>query len=326
MNNLYPLKFEPILLDKIWGGKKLRDVLKKSNAGESAGESWEISSVDGNISVVADGFLKGNNIQELIEVYMGDLIGDSVYEKFGLEFPLLIKFIDANDDLSIQVHPDDEIASERHGSFGKSEMWYVMQAEKGAKLISGFRKKVNKEQYIDSLNENKIPDLLKAEEVSEGDVFFIPAGRVHAIGSGILLAEIQQTSDVTYRIFDFNRKDKDGKTRDLHTDQALDVIDFTSKSSYKTQYEKAVNKSIELESCPYFTTNLMHFTTPVEKDYNFIDSFVILICTQGRVEIRYKENQKMMIEKGETVLLPAELKSINLTPTEESKLLEVYIK
>lgn len=326
MNKLYPLKFEPILLDKIWGGIKLKTLLNKENASDKCGESWEISGVEKNISIVSNGFLKGNNLFELIEVYMGDLVGDKVYERFGLEFPLLIKFIDASDVLSIQVHPDDEAALERHNSFGKTEMWYTIQAEPESELISGFKKPVSKEEYLEKLNSDKLLDILNSEKVKEGDVFFIPAGRVHAIGAGILLAEIQQTSDITYRIYDFNRKDNDGNTRELHTDQAIDVIDFTSKKTYKTDYEESLNKTVEIESCPYFTTNLIHFTSPVEKDYILIDSFIIFICTMGKVEIRYHGNETIIIQKGETLLIPAELKNLHLIPLEESKLLEVYLK
>lgn len=325
MNKLYPLKFKPLFKEKIWGGKKLKNVLNKRDAGDKAGESWEISTVKDNISVVSEGFLKGNNLQELIEVYMGDLVGDKVYDKFGLEFPLLIKFIDANDDLSIQVHPDDETAMERHNSFGKTEMWYVLEADPGAKLISGFNRELNKDEYIDALNTGRIEEILNYEEVEEGDVFFMPAGRVHAIGSGILLTEIQQTSDVTYRIYDWNRKDSEGNSRELHTDLALDVIDFEKHSEYRTPYKKALNKSVDIGKCQYFSTNLIHFDKAVEKDFNFIDSFIIYICTAGKVNILTSEDQKTNIQKGECILIPAEIKNLILIPEGKSKVLEVYV-
>ena len=325
MNKLYPLKFKPLFKEKIWGGKKLKNVLNKEDAGDKTGESWEISTVKDNISVVSEGFLKGNNLQELIEVYMGDLVGDKVYEKFGLEFPLLIKFIDANDDLSIQVHPDDETAMERHNSFGKTEMWYVLEADPGAKLISGFNRELNKDEYIDALNAGRIEEILNYEEVEEGDVFFMPAGRVHAIGSGILLAEIQQTSDVTYRIYDWNRKDSEGNSRELHTDLALDVIDFEKHSEYRTPYKKALNKSVDIGKCQYFSTNLRQFDKAVEKDFNFIDSFIIYICTAGKVNILTSEDQKTDIQKGECILIPAEIKNLILIPEGKSKVLEVYV-
>ena len=325
MNKLYPLKFKPLFKEKIWREKKLKNALNKEDAGDKTGESWEISTVKDNISVVSEGFLKGNNLQELIEVYMGDLVGDKVYEKFGLEFPLLIKFIDANDDLSIQVHPDDETAMERHNSFGKTEMWYVLEADPGAKLISGFNRELIKDEYIDALNAGRIEEILNYEEVEEGDVFFMPAGRVHAIGSGILLAEIQQTSDVTYRIYDWNRKDSEGNSRELHTDLALDVIDFEKHSEYRTPYKKALNKSVDIGKCQYFSTNLIQFDKAVEKDFNFIDSFIIYICTAGKVNILTSEDQKTDIQKGECILIPAEIKNLILIPEGKSKVLEVYV-
>lgn len=326
MNSLYPLKFTPLILDKIWGGSKLKNFLNKKDAGDKAGESWEISSVEGNLSVVSNGFLKGNTIEELIEIYMGDLVGDQNYEQFGTQFPLLIKFIDANDDLSIQVHPDDTKALMRHNSFGKTEMWYVIHAEKDAKLISGFKPGVEKEDYLQHLNNNSLDEILNVEYPKEGDVFFIPAGRVHAICSGLLVAEIQQTSDITYRLYDYNRKDDKGNLRELHTKEALDVIDFTPLSEYSTDYEKKLNKTVELVNCRYFTTNLIRFDKAVEKDYNFIDSFVVYLCISGEVIIKYSESEEITISKGETVLIPAEIKSLELIPLNESRMLEVYVR
>jgi len=326
MNSLYPLKFTPIILDKIWGGSKLKNILNKKEAGNRAGESWEITSVVGNHSVVSEGFLKGNTIDELIEIYMGDLIGDQNYEQFGTQFPLLIKFIDANDDLSIQVHPDDTTALRRHNSFGKTEMWYIIQAEKDAKLISGFKPGVQKEDYIKHLDSNSLEEILNLENAKEGDVFFMPAGRIHAINAGILLAEIQQASDITYRLYDYNRTDSEGNTRELHTKEAMDVIDFKPISNYSTPYEKKVNKTVELVHCPFFTTNIIHFDKTVEKDYNFIDSFVVYLCILGEVLIKYSETEDLSISKGETVLIPADIKNLELIPVGESRLLEVYVR
>lgn len=325
-NTLYPLKFKPILKDKIWGGKKLNSVLKKDDAGDQCGESWEISTVPENISVVSEGFLKGNNLEELIEIYMGDLVGEKIYDQFGLNFPLLIKFIDANDDLSIQVHPDDQTAKERHNSFGKTEMWYVIDADKKANLISGFNRDTSKEEYTDKLHKGQIRELMNFEEVSEGDVFFIPAGRVHAICSGILLAEIQQSSDITYRIYDWDRKDSSGNSRELHTEEAIDVIDFEYHKDYKTSYPRKTNESVTIGDCKYFTTNLLEFDKRVEKDMNHIDSFVIYMCTGGNVSILTPGNKGVEMKKGETVLLPAEIKNVILMPQEKSQLLEVYIR
>jgi len=325
LKTLYPLKFNPIIKSKIWGGSKLKEVLHK-NAPEDAGESWEISGVKGDISVVKNGFLAGNNIQELIEVYMGDLVGDAVFDKFGLEFPLLIKFIDARDDLSIQVHPDDKLAAERHESFGKTEMWCVLQADKGAELITGFKRELNKDIYLEHLDKKLLKNILNFEKVDTGDIFFIPAGRVHAIGAGILLAEIQQTSDVTYRIYDWDRKDKEGNERELHTDLALDAIDYSVKSTYKTEYNTGkLNQSVPTVDCPYFTTNFLHIDRTIEKDYIKLHSFVIYICMSGSFSIAYGDDQMVEVTTGETVLLPSIINNVNLIPQNNAELLEVYI-
>lgn len=326
MDGLYPLKFAPIYKDKIWGGNKIKSVLNKDFGNlPNCGESWELSGVEGNISVVTNGYLAGNDLNELIEVYMGDLVGEEIYEQFGNEFPLLIKFIDANDDLSIQVHPDDEMAAERHNSYGKTEMWYVIQADKGAKLQSGFNQQVDQELYLEKLEKVELTDILNFEEVTSGDVFFIPAGRVHAIGKGILLAEIQQTSDITYRIYDYDRRDDKGNTRELHTDLALDAIDYTVFPEYKTKYEPKANESVELASCKYFTTNVLELNEIVEKDYSQLDSFVIYICLEGRVCIENISGPEW-IQKGETILIPASIEGVVLNPIAGyAKLLEVYI-
>jgi len=327
MAGLYPLKFEPFYLEKIWGGNRLNTLLNKDYGKLSnCGESWELSGVDGYDSVVSNGFIKGNSLSELIVIYMGDLVGDKVYEKFGIEFPLLIKFIDAQQDLSIQVHPNDEFSKERHNAYGKTEMWYVVDAEPGALINSGFNQEVTKEKYLEFLNNGKLLDLLHYDEAQVGDVFFIPAGRVHAIGKGALVAEIQQTSDVTYRIFDYNRKDANGNFRELHTDLALDVIDFSYFEEYKTKYTAEKNKSVEIVSCNYFTTNILEFDRTIEKDYFQLDSFVIYMTLEGDFEIEIEEFTET-VKKGETVLIPAETNAVKLKPlTREVKLLEVFIK
>lgn len=326
MEGLYPLKFAPIYKDKIWGGNKIKTVLNKEFGDlPNCGESWELSGVEGNVSVVTNGYLEGNTLEELIEVYMGDLVGDKVFEKFGVEFPLLIKFIDANDDLSIQVHPDDQLSEERHGAFGKTEMWYVLQADPGSKLQVGFNRQVDAEVYLEKLKNNQLTEILNFEEVTAGDTYFIPAGRVHAIGKGILLAEIQQTSDITYRIYDYDRRDSEGNPRELHTDLALDAIDFTIFPEYKTKATAKANESVELVKCPYFTTNILDLTQVVEKDYNELDCFVIFICLDGTVEIE-TESGSETITKGETILIPASIESVRLKPQSSTvKLLEVTI-
>lgn len=326
MNELYPLKFEPILKDKIWGGDKLKNILGKDKASSKCGESWEISAVANNISVVRDGFLKGNNLQELIEVYMGDLVGDRIYEKFGLDFPLLIKFIDANDLLSIQVHPDDEMAKERHNTFGKTEMWYIIQADEEAELISGFKSNINRDTYIKHLESRSLQEILNYADVEKGDVFFLPSGRIHSIGAGILLAEIQQTSDITYRIYDWDRVDKEGNSRELHIDQAADAINYNAVINPKTYYSQNKNKTNPVIDCEYFTTSYIVFDTPVEKDFIYIDSFVIYMCLDGKLDVTYNHNDRVEVEKGETLLVPAMIKNISIHPQQPSELLEIYIK
>ncbi|WP_462317320.1 type I phosphomannose isomerase catalytic subunit [Marinilabilia sp.] len=324
---LYPLKFEPVLKPRLWGGTKLKTVLNKETGDASdIGESWELSGVSGDVSVVSNGFLKGNSLSELLEIYMSELVGDKVFEKYGAEFPLLIKFIDANDALSIQVHPDDELARKRHDSFGKTEMWYVMQADEGAELISGFKKDTSKDEYLKALEAKQLEGLLASHKVASGDVFFIPAGRVHAIGKGILLAEIQQTSDVTYRIYDFDRKDAEGNTRELHTAQALDAIDFSGGGEYKTNYTPKLNDVTEIVESPYFVTNLIDLKgKELKKDIYNLDSFVILICVEGEADLIYHDDQKETVAAGETVLVPADLKEFSIKTNSSCKMLEVHM-
>lgn len=303
---LYPLKFHPILKKKIWGGERL--AYKSEEHEESIGESWEISAVEDNISVVSNGILADNDLQELIEVYMGDLVGDHIYEKFGIEFPLLIKYIDANDDLSIQVHPDDETAKERHNAYGKTEMWYIVDAEKDASLVLGFNHEIDKATYLQALHQNKLMDLLNVQKVKKGESFFIPAGLVHAIGKGCLIAEIQQTSDITYRIYDYNRKDANGNTRELHTDLATDVIDYSYQPQHRVNYTPQDNQSAKLVKCPYFTTNLLVFDRDIEKEYVHLDSFVIYMCLQGKFTITTGESNRYWSTRGKPFLYPHALK------------------
>ena len=325
MAELYPLRFEPILKEKIWGGNTLVTHYGKRGEGlKNVGESWELSAVSGNLSVVSNGFLAGNNIQEIIEVYMGDLIGDAVFEKFGIEFPLLIKLIEAREDLSVQVHPGNDLAKERHNAYGKTEMWYILESESGARIYTGFSKPVLKEEYINALQNNTIQDLLNVEAAERGDAFFTPAGRIHAIGAGVVLAEIQQTSDITYRIYDWGRTAIKGAKRELHTDLALDAIDFSAFGKSKIRKDPRDNKSENLIKCEFFEINIIHLVDLLERDYNLIDSFVIYICTEGSFSIRW-ENRSEAVSKGETILLPAMLRDIILEPQPHAMLLEIYI-
>lgn len=320
--NLYPLKFKPILKDKIWGGTKLAEQFNKPSNSNQLGESWEISTVPGDVSEVVNGKLKSQNLQDLLELYKGDLIGDKNYKRFGNNFPLLIKFIDAKQDLSIQLHPDDDLAKERHNSFGKTEMWYVMQADKGANLIVGFNQKMDDKTYLKHLEEKTLTKILNFDNVKAGDTYFIEAGRVHAIGAGVLLAEIQQTSDVTYRVYDWDRVDDEGNERELHNDIAIDAFKFDLKDDFRVDYKKEKNLSNGMVSCPFFTTNYIELDSNLEKE-NLHDSFLIYMCVDGEVEV-VTEDTKEVISKGETILLPAAVKDFKLN-SKNAKLLEVYV-
>lgn len=323
---LYPLKFKPIIKQTLWGGKKLAYKSENNQVKDSIGESWELSGVQDNLSVVSEGALADNNLEELIEVYMGDLVGDHIYEKFGVEFPLLIKYIDACDKLSIQVHPDDATAKERHNAYGKTEMWYLVDADPEARLLLGFNKDTDKSEYLTKLHNNTLPEILNVEKVKKGDCFFIPAGTVHAIEKGCFIAEIQQTSDITYRIYDYDRRDKNGNTRELHTELATDVIHFGSQKEHSIPYHKHENHTEELVDCNYFTTSYLKFDKEIEKDYIDIDSFVIYMCLDGNFTIVYDTDQSIQVKKGETILVPACLKNIFLIPQQEAELLEIFIR
>ena len=322
---LYPLKFRPRLKERIWGGTKL--LAKKHTRVDKSklyGESWDISCVKRDLSVVSNGLLKGNNLQELIEVYMGDLVGDKIFEKFGLEFPLLIKTLDCNDVLSVQVHPDDELAEERHNSFGKTEMWYVTACEPGASIYIGFSDpEITREKYLDAVSGGYLPQLLNKVEVKAGDAFFIPAGMVHALGKGVEVVEIQQTSDITYRIYDWDRTDAEGNPRELHTALAVDAIDFSrSPEECIIKCSAASNKTVKVAECKYFTTNLIAVDGTVGKEFVELDSFVIYCCIGGEVLLE-TESGSETLKEGDTVLVPAETNEVTLKG--QGRLLEVYI-
>lgn len=321
--NLYPLKFNPILKERLWGGSKLRDVLGKAISSENTGESWEISGVEGDVSIVSNGPLKGVSLQELIDSNGEKLLGRSVIDRFGNAFPILIKFIDAKKDLSIQLHPNDELAKKRHDSFGKTEMWYVMDADKDAELIVGFNRTIEKETYEKSLKNDALLQLLNYEKVEEGDTFFIDTGKIHAIGAGILLAEIQQTSDITYRVFDFNRRDKEGNLRELHTDMALDAIDYERKDDFRVVYSTTENRKNKMVHCPYFKTDFLHLANDFEQDLSKRDTFTIYMCVEGQAVLSNDQGEATL-KKGETVLLPASSSKCSIS-TKGTKLLEVTI-
>ncbi len=325
MNTLYPLKFKPVLKETIWGGSALQERFGKEGSPEkNIGESWEIMGMAGESSVVANGFLKGNTLEEIIEIYMGDLTGDAPFERFGSEFPLLIKFIDARDTLSIQVHPGDRLAFERHHAWGKTEMWYVMEAGRDSLIYTGFRHRTTKEEYLKHLDNRSLDALINSTAVKAGDAFFIPAGMVHAIGAGVILTEIQQTSDITYRIYDWDREDAAGNRREMHTELALDAINFDLDQTGLKREVPQVNQPLPLADCKYFHTNLIRIDCPVIKDYSLTDSFVIYICTESEVLVECFGNTER-ISAGETVLIPASADNVTLIPLGTATLLEVFI-
>lgn len=318
---LYPLIFEPILQDRIWGGTKLGTYLGKTNLpSDTTGESWELSDVKGNVSVVANGEYKGKTLADLLENYPAEVLGYKVYEKFGKEFPLLFKFLDAKDDLSIQVHPNDELAKKRHNSFGKTEMWYVMQADEGARIIVGFKHKSSPEEYLEHLKNKSLINILNEVPVKKGDVFFLETGTIHAIGAGIVIAEIQQTSDITYRIYDWDRVDAQGKSRELHVEEALDAMNYNTTDTRK-HYTALENQANVMVDCPYFTTSYFPLkgSTGVSKEGG---SFTVYICTEGEFSVE-ANGEKYNFKQGDTVLIPASLKVYILSG--EAILLEIGI-
>lgn len=319
----YPLKFYPILKDRIWGGDKLVAKLNKKSDLKDIGESWEISDVDGNISVVSNGLLKGKTLREILTTYTTKLVGEKNYRLFGNNFPLLIKFIDAHQDLSVQVHPNNALSKKRHNSFGKTEMWYIMQADKGAQLVLGFNKTITGKEYISLLKEKKITTVLNHEYVEKGDAFFIETGTVHAIGAGVVLAEIQQTSDITYRIYDWDRVDDHGISRELHTNLAIDALNFNSKIETKRCYSNELNTLNSVVTCEYFKTNVVTIEGVFEIDYSKTDSFVIFMCVEGSAEITIFNNSEI-VEFGETILIPATVENIRIE-SKNCKLLEVTV-
>lgn len=323
MNELYPLKFEPIFKDKIWGGQKIKTQMGLDFSPLlNCGEAWVLSGVSGSETAVSEGWLKGNQLNELVEIYMDDLVGEKAFEKYGNEFPLLIKLLDANDWLSIQVHPDDDLAKMRHNGSGKTEMWYILQAEAESKLISGFNQEMNREKYLEHLKNNTLPEIMNFELVKAGDVFYMPSGRVHALGPGIVLAEIQQTSDLTYRIYDWDRVDDSGKSRELHTELALDAIDFKRYNDYRIHPDVYADQVSQLVQGKYFTTNILQTGKPVLRDSSGLDTFVIYLCIEGSASIDYQSGV-VNLRKGECLLVPASIDKVVINPKAGVNILEV---
>lgn len=317
---LYPLQFTPILKERIWGGTKLKTEFGKPISSETTGESWEISTVPGDVSVVSAGSFVGQTLNELIGKYPDEILGRKVHERFGTEFPLLFKFLDAREDLSIQVHPNDELAKKRHDSFGKTEMWYIMHAEPGARLIVGFKEDSSPADFMKNLDQKTLPAILNQIPVSKGDVFMLETGTIHAIGAGIVVAEIQQTSDITYRVYDWDRVDANGKSRELHLDLAIDAINYNRTASQKT-YGKTPNASNNIVDCPYFTTNFLPLDGASEINKPG-DAFTVYMCVDGSFDLRTATGH-FSYGTGDTVLIPAGLKQYALQG--HASILEIYI-
>lgn len=321
---LYPFKFRPICKDKLWGGQKIGKYLGKHfDPLPNCGESWEISGVAPHVSVVDNGPLAGQSLATLLQEYKGALVGQAVYRRFGDTFPLLVKYIDANDALSVQAHPNDALARQRHDCLGKTEMWYVIQADPGATLVSGFNRPLDREHYLATLAAGRLGDILNIEQAQAGDVFFLPAGRVHTLGKGLLIAEIQQASDVTYRIHDFDRTDEAGNRRELHSALALDALDFSFHRDCKTVYERRRNQVARVVDCAHFTTSILDFDRPVSRDYS-VDSFVIHVCVQGSYTLNYGSDS-LQVDMGDCVLVPAAIGHVNLTTDTGFKMLESFV-
>ena len=317
---LYPLQFEPILKERIWGGTKLKTFLNKPITSNITGESWEISTVENDVSVVVKGSLKGKSLNELINEFPEAVLGTRVYAQFGKQFPLLFKYLDAREDLSIQLHPNDELAKKRHNSFGKTEMWYVMQADTDARLIVGFKEKSSPEEYIKNLNNKTLLTILDTKKVKQGDVFMLDTGTIHAIGAGIVIAEIQQTSDITYRVYDFDRVEANGKTRELHIDLALDALNY-EKIQTQRFYSKTENIANEIVNCNYFTTNFIPLDGNIEIHKNQT-SFTVYMCVEGDFKLTF-DNESYSYKKGDTVLIPAAITDFQLSG--KASILEIYI-
>ncbi len=328
---MYPLKFKPYLRTMVWGGEKIAPFKGIYTTRNRIGESWEISAVEGHVSIVENGPLAGKTLTELMNEYGPALVGKKVFEKTGTEFPLLIKFIDAKDNLSVQVHPDDNMASRiRPGLKGKTEMWYVVGADKGARLLSGLTQEITPDEYEERVRDKSITDVLASHEIHPGDVFFLPAGRIHAIGAGAFVAEIQQTSDITYRIYDYGRLGLDGKPRDLHIEQAKEAIDYTVYPDYKTSYSPARNAETPLVNCKYFTTSLFDMDKPCSKNLSALDSFVVVMCVGGKGVLVDNEGDgsvhRLEISRGETLLVPATSSTVEFHPDGAMTCLSSFIE
>lgn len=320
-----PIKFQPLLFPKIWGGEKIATLKQYKNASAKVGESFEVSALKGECTPEIEGDDHGASLSELIEKYGAELVGENVFQKYGTEFPILIKFIDAREPLSIQVHPDDEMAQREGMPCGKSEMWYVVQADEGASLYAGFSKDVNPDDYEKLLNDGTLTDSVNKYETRAGDAFYIPAGTIHSIGAGNLIIEVQQTSGATYRVYDFDRKDNRGKKRELHVEKARQALNFNARNDFRIDVPKEKNQPVVVKKCEYFNTHVMHLDKVLTRDYSTIDSFVILIAFEGSATLLDSEGNTITMQQGESVLYPACNESIRFTPSGKFSCFETYI-
>lgn len=316
-------KFNPLLKQTIWGGGRIVPFKRLGGEADGVGESWEVSGVEGSQTTVAGGSRDGVATNDLVAEFGADLLGADNYSRFGNEFPLLVKFIDAARDLSVQVHPDDATARRQGRGRGKTEMWYVMDSAPEASMMVGLKRSVTPEEFKELVADGTICDALCRYSVAEGDCFYIPAGRIHSIGAGCFLAEIQQTSDVTYRIYDFNRKDKDGNPRQLHTQEAAEAVDCEAKGDYRTAYRRERNQGVELVRSDFFTTAVYDIDEPMALDYSELDSFVLLVGVGGECSLAFGDGTQTTLRAGETVLLPATTGVV--VASGEGKFLETYI-
>ena len=324
---LYPFLFEPNLHEVVWGGNQLRPYKGMTSSDEPIGESWEVSAVPSSTSIIANGEFKGKDLISVINEHPDEILGKKVDQKYNGKLPLLVKFIDAKRDLSIQVHPNDEMAMREHGKMGKSEMWYVIKAEEGAHLYAGFKEEITPYEYQKRVEDGSITEVLADHQVKAGDVFYLPAGRVHAICGGILLAEVQQSSDVTYRIFDYNRPGMDGKPRELHTELAAQALDYNVIDNYRTEYEDSSNRAVQIIDSPYFSVRVMEVSKPFHRDLKKYDSFIITMCIEGDCKIHLRStDEEILLKQGNSTLIPAAIADFDVIPQKgKTRILDAFI-
>lgn len=325
--HLYPFLFEPNLHKVVWGGHRLCPYKGLSPSDAPIGESWEVSAIPSSPSIIANGEWKGRDLISVINEHPDAILGKAVNEQYHGKLPLLVKFIDARQDLSIQVHPNDEMAQREHGKMGKSEMWYIIRADEGAHLYAGFKQSITPYEYQKRVEDGSITEVLADHPVKPGDVFYLPAGRVHAICGGIMLAEVQQSSDVTYRIYDYNRPGMDGKPRELHTQLAAQALDYHVEANYRTEYADTSNKAVQIIDTPYFDVRVMEISKPFHRNLMKYDSFIITMCIEGDCILHVRStNDEIPLRHGTCALIPAAIADYDVLPQQAStRILDAFI-